>query len=62
MDFKNVRTVGQGFVDEVFRVFRNRHPHIKLEFINVSEDVQFMIEHGLPDPVGHLGEKFLYRH
>ena len=62
MDFKNVRTVGQGFVDEVFRGFRNRHPHIKLEFINVSEDVQFMIEHGLPDPAGHLGKKFLYRH
>lgn len=62
MDFKNVRTVGQGFVDEVFRVFRNRHPQIKFKFINVTDDVQFMIERSLPDPASHLGKNFLYHH
>ncbi|MGP0566330.1 MULTISPECIES: STAS-like domain-containing protein [unclassified Nitrospina] len=48
LDFKDVRTVGQGFVDEVFRVFQNRHPHIKIEYTNANDDVEFMIKRGLP--------------
>lgn len=47
-DFKNVRTVGQGFVDEVFRVFQNSHPDIQLTPTNMNEDVEFMIKRGLP--------------
>jgi hypothetical protein len=41
--------VGQGFVDEVFRIFQKKHPNIKIEFTNANEDVRFMIERGLPD-------------
>lgn len=48
LDFKDVRTVGQGFVDEVFRVFQNKHPHIKIKYINANDDVTFMIQRGLP--------------
>ena len=48
MDFKNVQTVGQGFVDQVFRVFRNKYPDIKITYINANENVKFMIERGLP--------------
>jgi len=48
LDFKGIKTVGQGFVDEVFRVFKNRHPHITIECTNASEDVKFMIERSIP--------------
>lgn len=44
LDFKGVRLVGQGFADEVFRVFNKKHPHIQFNVINANEDVSFMIE------------------
>ena len=49
MDFSNIKTVGQGFVDEVFRIFQNKYPAIKIEYSNANEDVRFMIERSLPD-------------
>jgi len=48
LDFKHIKTVGQGFVDEVFRIFQNKYPKIKIEWTNANEDVRFMIERGLP--------------
>lgn len=47
LDFKGVRIVGQGFVDEVFRVFKNKFPHIKIRYINANSDIVFMIQRGL---------------
>ena len=47
LNFKDISTVGQGFVDEVFRVFQSKHPKIKIEYTNANEDVKFMIERGL---------------
>ena len=47
-DFKNVTTVGQGFVDEVFRVFKNKHPGTQIKYTNTNDDVKFMIDRGLP--------------
>ena len=49
LDFRGIKTVGQGFVDEVFRVFQSKHPNIKIEWTHANEDVRFMIERGLPD-------------
>ena len=49
MDFRDIKTVGQGFVDEVFRIFQNKYPNIKIEYTNANEDVRFMIERGLPN-------------
>jgi len=43
-DFDKVPTVGQAFADEVFRVFHNKYPQIKLEAENMAEGVKFMIE------------------
>lgn len=48
LDFKGVNIVGQGFVDEVFRVYQNIHPDIKINYINANEDILFMIKRGLP--------------
>lgn len=43
-DFDKVPTVGQAFADEIFRVFHNTHPEIKLIAENMKEGVKFMVE------------------
>ena len=40
LDFEGVDMVGQGFADEVFRVFALAHPEVVLQVINVSEPVK----------------------
>lgn len=50
VDFKGVTDVGQGFVDELFRVWAAAHPTKTLEPVNMSEAVRFMVERGLPRP------------
>lgn len=47
LDFSGVRFVGQGFVDEVFRVFKRAHPNSTINYINANSDVTFMIQRGL---------------
>lgn len=44
LDFADVRGVGQGFVDEIFRIFKNRHPEIQITPINTNKSVEMMIE------------------
>lgn len=43
LDFSGVASVGQAFADEVFRVFRSKHPHVDLQTKNVSSAVRRMI-------------------
>jgi len=43
LDFDKVPMIGQAFADEIFRVFYNRHPEIKIIPINMNEAVAFMI-------------------
>lgn len=45
LDFSEVAFCGQGFADEVFRVFRTAHPEVELKAINADEDVMKMIRH-----------------
>ena len=47
LDFKSVSSVGQAFVDEIFRVFQNEHPDIKIHYVNTDEEVETMIKRGL---------------
>lgn len=44
LDFERVPAIGQGFADEVFRVFQKRHVDITLEYVNANDAVRFMIE------------------
>jgi anti-sigma regulatory factor (Ser/Thr protein kinase)/uncharacterized protein (DUF1330 family) len=46
VDFKGVDAVGQGFVDEMFRVWSRRHPNTRLHPVNMVPPVAFMVEHG----------------
>jgi len=45
LDFRDVKSVGQGFADEVFRVFAGRHPATKIIVENASPAVDAMIRH-----------------
>lgn len=44
LDFHNVNTVGQAFADEIFRVWQNRHPNIKIQYQNANENIIFMVK------------------
>lgn len=44
-DFSEIEFMGQGFADEVFRVFQNKYPDIVLTPINANETVLGMIQH-----------------
>lgn len=44
LDFDKVPTAGQAFADEIFRVFKNKHPEISINPVNMNESVRFMIE------------------
>jgi anti-sigma regulatory factor (Ser/Thr protein kinase) len=43
-DYEKVPLVGQAFADEIYRVFHECHPGIRLENENMSEGVRFMVE------------------
>ncbi|MFH0834705.1 MAG: STAS-like domain-containing protein, partial [Patescibacteria group bacterium] len=43
-DFDKVPMIGQAFADEIFRVFHDKHPQIRLETANMNEGVEFMIK------------------
>lgn len=47
LDFARVEGVGQGFVDEVFRVWANAHPATRLLPENMGLAVEFMVRRGL---------------
>ena len=43
LDFSGVEVVGQGFCDEVFRVFARAHPKVTLEPVGMNDAVAFMV-------------------
>jgi anti-sigma regulatory factor (Ser/Thr protein kinase) len=48
VDFKGVQDVGQGFVDELIRVWPAQHPETRIVPINMNRAVEAMIRRGLP--------------
>lgn len=44
-DFSEIEFMGQGFADEVFRVFKAHHPEVEITPINASPRVIGMIKH-----------------
>lgn len=47
LDFSGVPTIGQGFADEIFRVFQKKHPEITIEAVNTNEAVSFMVQRSM---------------
>lgn len=52
IDFKDIRLIGQGFADEIFRVYQLKHPELQIEAINMNESVKFMVQRAKNDPTG----------
>jgi excisionase family DNA binding protein len=50
IDFRGVQEVGQGFVDEVFRVWPSQHPDVTVRPVNMVGPVEAMVRRGLPAP------------
>ena len=51
IDFSGIDEVGQGFVDELFRVWASEHPNVTLIPANMVRPVRMMLERGLPPRV-----------
>lgn len=51
LDFKNVKMIGQGFADEIFRVWQSQHPAINIISKNAEENALFMINRAKGAPV-----------
>ena len=47
LDFENIDNIGQGFADEVFRVFKNKNPDITIIPVNMNEEIEFMINRAM---------------
>ncbi len=47
LDFAGVRSIGQAFADETFRVFRSQNPDVSLTPVNANEDVKRMIRRAM---------------
>lgn len=45
LDFKGVKAIGQGFADELFRIFLLNHPRITFEVVNLRPALQTIIDH-----------------
>lgn len=45
LDMRDVISVGQGFADEIFRVFASTHPDIAIRISNAGEAIEAMIRH-----------------
>lgn len=45
LDFSGVRSIGQAFADEVFRIFAGSHPEVALKRVNVDAALEVVIRH-----------------
>jgi anti-sigma regulatory factor (Ser/Thr protein kinase) len=45
LDMRDVVSVGQGFADEIFRVFASAHPGIAIRTVNAGKATEAMIQH-----------------
>jgi len=45
LDFTGLDWIGQGFAHQLFVVFQNEHPNIRLLPVGMTEDVEKMVRH-----------------
>lgn len=44
LDFKDVPSIGQAFADEIFRVYKNEHPEVKIISLSTTPEIDRMIQ------------------
>ncbi len=42
-DYQGIENIGQGFADQIYRIFQNENPEVILNSINTNEEIKFMI-------------------
>ncbi|MBI1882834.1 MAG: STAS-like domain-containing protein [Chlamydiae bacterium] len=47
LNFKDVKSIGPAFADEIFRVFQEQHPPIKLLWIHANKEIEKNIRKSL---------------
>lgn len=47
LDFKDIISIGQGFADEIFRVWQKEHQDVEIKPVNTNEDIEFMIKRSI---------------
>jgi anti-sigma regulatory factor (Ser/Thr protein kinase) len=52
LDFEGVEAIGQAFADEIFRVFQDRHPEIRLFAVRMNKDVRKMVARAMASREG----------
>lgn len=52
LDFKGIEVIGQGFADEIFRVFEIAHPEIMIEAVNMAPSVEILVRRAENDRTG----------
>jgi hypothetical protein len=45
LDFKGVKSIGQGFADEIFRVFKKAHPDKVIKIENLIPSLKPIVDH-----------------
>ena len=45
LDFAEIESIGQGFADEIFRVYCREHPEVDISFIHANVSIRRMIDH-----------------
>lgn len=60
LDFEGVEFIGQAFADEIFRVFRNEHPNIKILRVNTNKDIEKMIKRVVAGSISENQLEFRY--
>jgi len=45
LDFKGVKSIGRGFADEIFRIFKNAHPDKVIKIENLNPSLKPVIDH-----------------
>jgi len=48
LDFKDVKTIGQAFADEVFRIWQAQHKDVKFVIKDANENIMIMIKRAQP--------------
>ena len=55
LDFEGVESIGQGFADEIFRVYFKQHPEVHINWMNANEQVERMIKRALTSNIEENG-------
>ena len=42
-DYRGIENIGQGFADQIYRIFQTENPEVILNNINTNEEIEFMI-------------------